>query len=378
MSGHCPLSLAVKLRDGQNTLNLSHPMRRLPALTLTLLLVCIPIASAQPLSYASELFALLRSQQQPLDFALTEQVYLDSTYAAAWVSGSTQGSLNAGLSSLRATAKATVDVAWPGGKARVKLQVRLVDSTLYVLIEKIEGSYNDSLTDIAGHLQLKKWVAFPLEDSFGDTASLADAYAPILDSFFTVNPITTRTGTTHEVTLTRETLRSLLQQMRQLHLTQADTEKAVKLSPPTLSFLLKVDTDSNSSVTGTRVTASAKLPDFGLTVESHTTRRPSPVVVTAPTNIMSLDEASQDISIPSSLPFLPDGLPSMDSFFPGTDSGEETIDDSDWEEPTDVWEDTETESGDTLEEGSSSSGLPFCAPDAGAGAVRRGVCVFPR
>ena len=184
-------------------------MRRLPALALALFLLCVPIASAQPLSYASELFALLRSQQRPYDFSFTERVHIKDTYITAWVSGSTQGSFSADLSAVRTTVKTTVDVAWPGGKARAKLQARIVDSTLYVLVEKIEGSYDDTVANLAGHLQLKKWVALPLGNSFDDASSLSDAYAPLLDSFFTVHPIVTRTGVTHEVTLTRDTLRSL-------------------------------------------------------------------------------------------------------------------------------------------------------------------------
>ncbi|MDD4319718.1 MAG: hypothetical protein PHW10_05345 [Candidatus Peribacteraceae bacterium] len=385
-------------------------MRRWSVLFLALITLSPFAAAAADSSYASDLLQLLWSQQKPLEYSMQASGHMEDTYLSVWASGNSEGSWS-DPSSIRSIGKATVDVAWPGGKVRVKTQTRMVESTLYVWVEKIDGTYNDDSMRMGGQLELKKWIAIPLDDYAGSVSALGEedfsAMFGWLDDLSNVRATQTQAGMTYEVTLTREAIRSVLQSLRQQGwdaTTDEGVERLIRHTPPAFSFLFKIDTNRDFEVLSTRTTLHLSHPRMGASLEAHSYRRTSPVYATVPAHVMSLEDlpsAGKFSDIPGidAIPFLINDDIGNDDWEDEIEWEEEWEDEIEWEEEwedeidgeEEIWEEEEwleeaaEEDAEWAEEEPQSASefdakepLPLCPPDAGAGAVRRGLCVYPR
>ncbi len=340
-------------------------MRRALSACLALTLLAAPIGNlAQAYSSFSELYgALLAMEQRPMDSSMEMHGRYANYYFSAWLSGSTEGK---GLD-MKSTMKMTVDVKGEEVNLRAKLQMRVVDRTVYVRVESVDGKFQRDGTNVLSKLTMKQWIALPLDEMNSEwntqDESLLSALEE-LDQFFTISSLEKKDMTVYTITLKREVLKEIMKALRDA--TAEDMPGItipLKHIPPSFTFNISMTMD-RAGLRSSDITCNVTHTFFALSLKGKGKLHNGPLVVVAPTDTITLDEAVGKIE--------QSGLDTggLLNSLPGTtgsssESPALTPDETEWtqEEPNTGSDDAKT----------SSQGTVTCTQRA----IKRGECANP-
>ena len=185
--------------------------------SVTLITLLAPIATfaawTSPGDLARIAMPLLR--QTPMDLSYELHGNMDQYYAAAWVKGQSKG--------FDGTTSMTIDVADSNGTLRMKLEARMKDETLYLMIKSIEGKYEHELGSLTANVTGKKWIKMPLTQS--EVLSSDEDMAAVLDEMFTLSESTTNGVTSHQLTLKREIVKERMRQRDRMRMREIEKER---------------------------------------------------------------------------------------------------------------------------------------------------------
>lgn len=136
-------------------------MRRTILLSSIFVSLAVPALAVAAFTTASDVLDALQFKNRPVDLSLEAHATYEDIHAALWMKGSMEGE---DLMSQKMTMRMTADVAYPEGSARARMQMRVVDQTMYVLVESIEGSSSDELSSLAGSIENQQWYSLSLSE----------------------------------------------------------------------------------------------------------------------------------------------------------------------------------------------------------------------
>ncbi len=341
-------------------------MKRFVSSLLTLGMLLTPSLSLAEFTRPSELFMLMADTGMPVGFSGELHGNVDEYWFSAWISGSSKGTNGANA---LANVKGTVDVSMKGGMVRVKFQMRVVDGAAYFYVDSIDGSYEDALWKSGMNIKTKTWIKVELPADLSMEPVEADY--TMIDEILHLTSTVTSTGTSYELSLTREAVRDILKNMRDMEYSQ--WSDALSALPRTAKFSMTVNTNKADAFTSTsgsmemgskKMTFSAKGSAWLL----------SSLSVAAPANSMSMEEWTTGLmsAFGVSGPF--DMLNHNDDMQQWEEEWGEPAEDIDWDEyyenwsdgdPSSNWEDDGDTGVDVIPEGD-------CRLDADA--IRHGLC----
>lgn len=330
-------------------------MKRFVSSILTLGMLLTPSFSLAEFTKPSELFMLMSSANLPIGFSGELHGNVEGYWFSAWISGSSKGT---NASNALANVKGTVDVSKDGGKLRVKFQMRVVDGNAYFYVDSIDGSYEDALWKSGLNIKTKTWIKVELPAELATDLTAAD-YS-MVDEILHLTSTVTSTGTSYELSLTREAARDMLKNMRDMEYSEwSDTLSAL---PRTAKFNMKVDTNKSDAFTKTsgRMEMGSKKMTFNAKGSAWVL---SSLTVAAPADSMSMEEWTKTL-----MNSMTGGGYSVFDQPLSTDEWEEEwsqpVEDIDWDEYYENWSDGDTGAA-VIPEGD-------CRLDADA--IRRGMC----
>jgi hypothetical protein len=279
----------------------------------------------------------------------------DKYWFSAWVSGSSKGT---SVSNATGTMKGTFDIAMDGGKARVKFEMRVVDSTVYFYVDSIEGTYDDMLWHSALSMKTKTWVKISVPPELGMDPSAADFTA--MDEMLQMTARTLTNGTAYDITFTRDAARDMLKNLRDMD--HPEWEDAFSAIPRTATFHMTVST--NKSDAFTQASGDLTLGSKKLTMNAKGSAWVLPsLTVKAPAQSISIEDWTSPL-----MNGLGGGMFDNSS---DNNSNWDIPDNSDWDMPTDSnWGNP----SDNWEESSPTDMIPEGDCRLDLNAVRHGEC----
>jgi hypothetical protein len=259
--------------------------------SITLLTLLAPIASfaawTSPGDLARIAMPLLR--QTPMDLSYELHGNMEQYYAAAWVKGQSKG--------FDGTTTMTIDVADGNGTLRTKLEARMKDETLYLMIKSIEGKYEHELGSLTANVTGKKWIKMPLTQS--DVLSSDEEIASVLDEMFTLSESTANGVTSHQLMLKREIVKEIVGLLREKHSMLTKKLPSSALANPKASVVFTARSTANGSLLGMTTAIDVKGPDFSFIAKGSMTPSKKPFSVTIPSNVIDaeafLDKLDSDL-----------------------------------------------------------------------------------
>lgn len=178
-------------------------MKRFALSTLSLYLVLQPLMASAAFDTPKDLSVALRSAATPKTFSGTLHVETtEGTFITAWMSGTQTGkSMKEGTLDM----KVTVDIAMPKSSttARAKMNVRVVNQTLYTQLLSLDGVRDDVFSTFKISGMMKKWLKMGLDDSSAlfSQEELFEENAELANSLFTMTSAESAQGTTYTLAL---------------------------------------------------------------------------------------------------------------------------------------------------------------------------------
>jgi hypothetical protein len=270
-------------------------MRRIIA---SVTLLALPVAAfAATYASPSQLLLAANFEDKPLDLDYEAHMHVDGLDAAAWIKGSTEGNVKTG----KAVIRLTVDVAQDGMTMRAKAEARIVNETMYVMLESIEGASDNPYAQIAASYAGKQWYMMPLsdvEESRGIDQEEATAVGmKIADAILTMVRTQTAPGSTYSLRLKRTAaadLKNVLMEISAQHPGLGTSSLSNKDVAELRRFLLKsnvhlkVMTDANETPTGMKFYAAYKDEKAEAVLTGMTTLRSTPVTVGVPAGAVEM------------------------------------------------------------------------------------------
>ncbi len=134
--------------------------RSLLAISTTIFLLA-PMAASAAYDKPSDLLSTLQASAAARSFSLSAHAGSDGTYVTVWGNGSEQGEDGA----MQLWMAATIDIAHGGMKARLKGQIMIIDSMMYLKIGSVEGTDKKALSSLATIAKQKKWIVLPMDNN---------------------------------------------------------------------------------------------------------------------------------------------------------------------------------------------------------------------
>ncbi len=283
-------------------------MRKLISALSTLALLA-PVAAQAQFAEPTDILstAVTQSHGLPFDFRGEFHGHYQGYWASLWLTGSGQKDENS-----RSAAKITVDVANQGNTLRAKLETRMVEKKMYVMIQSVTGKMENEFITAALQATGKKWIMSDVMD--GELATSDESQAMEFAQYLRLDSVKTDSvgNTLYTLILTRDAARELSRELRNI------TELVPQQSVPRIALTVTVTLDRDNRPIKTAVDFAAETVDAGITGTLTATRRSSPVTVQVPAGAVDT----------SSLPFL--GLPDVPDFSMPVDDGSSSSADDSW------------------------------------------------
>ncbi len=267
--------------------------RSLLALGTTLLMLA-PITASAAFTLPSELFQSLAQDTAASDFSLMMNGGSDGSYAAAWISGSQQGT---DVESLQLTLKATIDFVEKGKTIRVKGAVMIVNGTLYAKLDSISGTNEVLVKEASAGATLNQWFALPLDEGTvqsitGESmSSVTGIDLKQADSIFEMRHSNSANGTVYTLHFTEEfsaliaqTLREGMNDTSSVGTDFFPWEALAKL----VTFTMTVRTDLQDRPLASAFSFMMNSPESYVRLSGSDAKRTSPLSLSAPANAMSI------------------------------------------------------------------------------------------
>lgn len=249
-------------------------MRRILASSALAALTFQPLAAFAESTLAiattpTELFRTIQADTSARTISAEAHVHAENAWFSMWVNGAGEGGPD--VRSAKGEMKATVDIDMPeeNVKARLKFQFRVVNGIGYVMLDSLEGTYEDDIAKAVASASLKKWIAVEMpEDEFDHEI---DQSANHFDEVLDITSAVTGNDIRYTLNLRRDFLKMFAEEGR------GNLTMNVRMNPVDRFQSLTLESSFVSSdVSGSLKASSSKLPN-GLTV-------------VAPTNTVDLDE----------------------------------------------------------------------------------------
>lgn len=285
-------------------------------------------------------------------------------YVSVWVQEKVQGrDLD-----MNATMNATIDFASEQVKGRAKLEIRIVNHKVYVMVDSINGNFDNEFLSFAEQFKTKKWFSFDLDQLNNEMQGYYSSGGDLslLDQFLDVHPVLTTSGVTYELSLKREIMREIAKSLRERNWgtmfgIQADS---LRRTPPAFSMLIKADADRNGNFFNVRIDASVTHPLVGFSLVMKDALSSGMLSVSAPPNAVDFTTLLESVQNPMKQGIL-NRVPQPYSPPAPPPPALEPLDDAEWQWEEPVPTVPSTPSPDAI-----------CPPNAGAAAVRRGLCHY--
>lgn len=336
-------------------------MKRFISSLLAIGMALAPVSSLAEFASPSELFAMLSKVNVPMGFSGELHGNVDNYWFSAWVSGSGKGSGMEATGSI----KGTVDIATSNAKARIKFQMRIVDSTAYLYIDSIDGTYEDALWKSVAAVKTKTWIKWAIPAELIQEPTAMDF--AMIDEMFQMESRKSGNNTAYTVRFTRGAVQDVLEMLRNMEYDNGTV--GMSAVPRTAALNLNFTVDSREKLMQSSGTVTLGNKNMNIRAKGSSWLL-SNVNVAAPSNALDLEEWA--MSLMGSL-----GGGMMDRFYmPVTGDTDENWDipENDWSEhsdydmrgnPSDNWEDEGDTGVDVIPEGD-------CRLDMDA--VRNGTC----
>ncbi len=133
----------------------SHFFMRKFVTMAALVSMVLPSLAAAAFTEPADIIAGMQKLQQSAnaEYEIHVQVPKQNVFISMWVDGAGSGK----GADVKATANMTLDVAAPFTKIRAKLQMRVVDGKVYLLVDSVDGDVQHELMSFVAKLQAKKW-----------------------------------------------------------------------------------------------------------------------------------------------------------------------------------------------------------------------------
>ncbi len=206
-----------------------------------------------------------------------------TTYFSLWMKGAQQGM---GWEDGSLDLHMTIDVDAPDQhlKMRLKTDIMLLEKTLYVRLNTIEGSVEDEMMLINLKMLQKKWIMIPLDQSgMPDLATLEEELqataSEMNNDLFSLERSPTAAGSHYSMRLTPETE----QQLKDLFFGATAVHEET-------NFHGTVDTNMRDQFLSSKLYLSFKTDDAEFVVQGKSQRKNSPLTLTVPTQTITIDE----------------------------------------------------------------------------------------
>jgi|GEM_PF-2864637 len=272
--------------------------------------LAVPVLALAAFTTPSEVLQSIDFRNKPMAFSVEAQGHYDTTYAALWLRGSTQGSTP---ETAKATGTVTFDVAANEGKdtIRVRMRYRIVSGTGYVLFEQPigKGEYHD-LVSQALQGKTGMWFSTPLtstaREAFSEegleslTAQEKENLVELINVAFSLE----KSGNVYAIRLRQDAADAIAKHVTQLQKDRPElfeSEPAVKATDvrelrkvlAKLNIAFKVTMNTDDSAKGVKFYTSYNDAydgkSFGVVLQGNAVIRPGTLNVTAPKNAVSLE-----------------------------------------------------------------------------------------
>lgn len=249
-------------------------MRRFLASSALAALTFQPLAAFAESSLAiattpTELFRTIQADTSARSISAEAHLHAENAWFSLWMSGAGEGGPD--IRSAKGEMKATVDVDMPeeNVKARLKFQFRVVNGVGYVMLDSLEGKYEDDVAKAVASASLKKWIAIDMPEEEFDHE--LDQSANHFDEILDITSAVTGNDIRYTLNLRRDFLEMFEEEGR------ANLTMNIRMNPVERFQSLTLEgTFASSDVSGSLKATSSKLPN-GLTV-------------TVPADTIALDE----------------------------------------------------------------------------------------
>lgn len=291
---------------------------------LTGLSLLSPLAAHAEFTTPQDVLTAVESGSEglPFDFSGELHGHYENYYLSAWLSGSGQkeGELS------RSSAKITVDFASNGNTVRGKLQTRMVEKKMYLLLEGLSGKLENEIAKAVVEVTGKKWIQSDIAQMETDTeydAMQRDMLADVLR----VDSVKTDSvgNTLYTLTLTRDAARELSKSLREM--ASGYVGEGVT---PRMNVTIKITLDRNNMLIKATADATVEAGPAGLNASFTVSRRSSGVSVTAPANAVDAESLYGEMF---GIPVTPWNSPAPEWDSSDWDSGSDSGWDSNWEMP---------------------------------------------
>lgn len=261
-------------------------MRRFLSSLLIASFVFQPVAASAFFETPADLSQGIRNDPTARTFDGQARGRADTTYFSLWMNGVQQGTdWKDGSLDLHMT----IDLDAPDQhvKVRLKADIMLLEKTLYVRLNTIEGNVEDELMLINLKMLQKKWMMVPLDQSgIPDLATLEEelqaAGGELSNEFFSLERSPTAAGSHYSIRLTQETEQQLKDLFSGATALRAET-----------NFHGTVDTNMHDQFLSSKLYLSLKADNAELVVQGKGQRKNSPLTLTPPTQTITLDELAK-------------------------------------------------------------------------------------
>lgn len=196
-------------------------LRRFSAALAVAAMLSPVVAVAASYTTPGGLLHTIQESGTPRAFTLEAHSHKMGTYFSVWANGTQQGAADSSTDpSSQLWGRATVDVAFGEVKLRVKGEVMIVNTMLYLKVGSVTGNFDSDIATLTINLVQKKWLAFPLDGMDFRDVNGTPAFSPIFTDPATAESIYTMTSSsangvdTYNLKLTQDAAVSLAQQIR--------------------------------------------------------------------------------------------------------------------------------------------------------------------
>lgn len=252
-------------------------MRKFAALLASVSLLS-PLAASAELATPSDVLMAVEngSKNLPLDFSVEIHGHYQDYWLSAWILGS--GQETEGHS--RSTAKITVDFASNDNTVRGKLQTRMLEKKMYLLIESVSGKLENEIAKAIVEVTGKRWIVSDVAETEADAIADGMERDMLADALRVDSVQTDSVGNTlYTLTLTRDAAREMSKSLREM--ASGYVENGVT---PRTNITLKITLDRNDMLIKAAADVTVETGPAGLNATFAVTRRSSNVSVTAPAN----------------------------------------------------------------------------------------------
>ncbi len=209
---------------------------------------------------------------------------------SVWTSGATQGTE---IGTMQGDMKATIHVQMPDHTVKAKVQMKIVDETMYFLIESLDAGNDPALAAAMGQVELNQWYTVSLKnDASMPTADEIETsrqqVLQMVDQMLTLQASAANGGTQYTLGLSRQFRRQMAPLLRNFAKEMGKSTGLRIAGTPVLNVSIKADADSNDLLRTMKYYASMAAGKQLSFVMQGTTQPSGDLNVTAPTDAIDL------------------------------------------------------------------------------------------